>query len=134
MIHTTDDCGPPSGLSVATVAKFLPSSSFLVPSSNVTATAAPFPRPAAPPQRCQRRLAGHQGRAAARAKLAEIDERVAEPLSTRAALSAVLAAECDNILACRCGMVPADGPAAGESACRPRPIQGFGGPAGVARA
>src|SRR5262249_31509556 len=37
-IHTTEACGPPSGFTVATVAKFLPSRSLRVVSSSTTAT------------------------------------------------------------------------------------------------
>jgi len=39
MIQTTEECGPPSGFRVATMAKFLPSSNLRVASLNVTATA-----------------------------------------------------------------------------------------------
>src|SRR5262249_22418332 len=56
-IHTTEVCGPPSGFTVATVAKFLPSRSSRVVSSSTTATepapltrlACPVPEPAGPP-------------------------------------------------------------------------------------
>src|SRR5690348_5575926 len=43
-IHTTEVCGPPSGFTVATVAKFLPSRSSRVVSSSTTATE-PVPLP-----------------------------------------------------------------------------------------